>query len=141
MSKILDNLWIANIHEVRNKFFLLYTTKATHILNCTDEFPLNYPIDIVSERIPLIDLDDEYQESNTLFIEESVELLDSWLGVKENRVIVHCAAGISRSPTVVLAWLIRKRGMSFTQAFDFVYSKRDIIRPNEFFLDLLKKGL
>jgi atypical dual specificity phosphatase len=137
MSQILENLWIANIHNVRDEYFISYITKATHILNCTEELPLLYPKPLITKRIPLND-DGEEDTCSVVQITEAIDILDDWLQNKENRVIVHCAAGISRSPTVVLGWLIKKKGMSFDDAMDFVHSKRDFIRPNPFFLRFLK---
>lgn len=137
MSQILENLWIANAHDVKNDFFVCYKTKATHILNCTEEISLLYPKVLVSKRIPMND-DGEEDDCSVLHITEAVEVLHDWLSTKENRVIVHCAAGISRSPTVVIAYLIQKKGMSFEDALDLVHRKRDIVRPNPFFLRVLK---
>lgn len=50
-----------------------------------------------------------------------------------NRVLVHCSAGISRSPSVVMAWLITRRGKSFEEAFEMVKRCRPYIMPNEGF--------
>ena len=38
--------------------------------------------------------------------------------------------GISRSATVVIAYLIAKKGMKFNEALEFVQSKREIVDPN-----------
>jgi protein-tyrosine phosphatase len=52
--------------------------------------------------------------------------------------LVHCAMGISRSVSMVIAYLIRKRKMTLEQALQFVRSKRSIIRPNVGFMEQLK---
>jgi protein tyrosine phosphatase len=46
------------------------------------------------------------------------------------RVIVHCVMGVSRSCSLVLAYLMKYKGMSLKQAFDLVSSKRSVVRPN-----------
>ncbi len=38
--------------------------------------------------------------------------------------------GISRSATVVIAYLMAKKGMKFKEALEFVQSKREIVEPN-----------
>jgi protein-tyrosine phosphatase len=53
--------------------------------------------------------------------------------------MVHCLAGVSRSVSLVLAFLIKHQGFSYNQAFDFVKSRRKIIHPNDGFIQQLKK--
>ncbi|RWS08063.1 dual specificity protein phosphatase 16-like protein, partial [Leptotrombidium deliense] len=49
-------------------------------------------------------------------------------------VIVHCAAGRSRSASIVIAYLIRYYNMSLQDAYVFVHNKRSCIDPNDNFL-------
>ena len=53
-------------------------------------------------------------------------------------VLVHCRAGVSRSATVVMAYLISMCGMSYREAKMTVNEKRPCVSPNTTFLrDLL----
>ncbi|XP_053592848.1 dual specificity protein phosphatase 19 [Microplitis demolitor] len=56
--------------------------------------------------------------------------------IKEN-ILVHCNAGVSRSPTIVIGYLMACKEMSYTQAYDFVKNIR-YIRPNDGFVNKLK---
>jgi predicted protein tyrosine phosphatase len=49
-------------------------------------------------------------------------------------VYVFCNAGVSRSATVVILYLIYKHKLSCQEAYDFVKSKRRWIEPNEGFM-------
>lgn len=49
-------------------------------------------------------------------------------------VLVHCNAGISRSAAIVMAYLIKKEGMSVNEAFSFLRSKRPATCPNPGFM-------
>lgn len=57
--------------------------------------------------------------------------------------LVHCTAGMSRSPALVMAYLVRYKGVTLRQAHDWVRECRPYIRPNAGFwrqlLDYEKK--
>ena len=66
--------------------------------------------------------------------EKCIDFIDS----QEGATIVHCQAGISRSATVCLAYLMKKRGYNLDEAFDFLKNCRSCIGPNFGFLGQLK---
>ncbi|KAJ6526766.1 dual specificity phosphatase [Mycena capillaripes] len=45
-------------------------------------------------------------------------------------VLVHCQQGIPRSPSIVIAYLIRNHGLSYDVAVSFVKHKRACAKPN-----------
>lgn len=53
-------------------------------------------------------------------------------------VLVHCNAGVSRAPSVVIAHLMALYGHSYEQALQLVLQKRTYIRPNAGFVQQLK---
>lgn len=53
------------------------------------------------------------------------------------RVLVHCQAGISRSATICLAYLIQSHRVRLDEAFDFVKQRRGVISPNFGFMGQL----
>ncbi len=58
---------------------------------------------------------------------------------KGKRLFVHCNKGVSRAPSIAIAFLIKYRGMSFEQAFRTMQAKSPRINPNIGFLLQLKK--
>lgn len=66
--------------------------------------------------------------------EKCIDFIDG----QEGATIVHCQAGISRSATVCLAYLIKTRGYTLDEAFDFLKTCRSCIGPNFGFLGQLK---
>lgn len=57
----------------------------------------------------------------------------NWITEKrkeKHNVLVHCHAGISRSATIVIAYLIRSQNWNPFQALEFVKQQRDRVKPN-----------
>ena len=75
---------------------------------------------------------------NKPFIEIGYNFIDTCLGLKQN-VLVHCMAGISRSVSLVVYYLMKKYHLSYKEAHSFVKSKRSIANPNESFQLQLKR--
>ncbi|XP_044733129.1 dual specificity protein phosphatase 19 [Chrysoperla carnea] len=59
------------------------------------------------------------------------------LDEKEN-ILVHCNAGCSRSPSIIIGFLIIELNYTFENAFELVKSKRPCIQINSGFLTQLK---
>ena len=60
-------------------------------------------------------------------------------GLKKGGVLVHCAAGVSRSSTTIIAYLMRENKIGFNEAFNFVKKRRSVICPNYGFQRQLKQ--
>lgn len=52
----------------------------------------------------------------------------------QKRIYVHCSKGISRAPTIAMAYLMRFNHLSFESAFDCVREKIKHADPNAGFL-------
>ena len=85
-------------------------------------------------RMDVLDL-----ETEDIFphLEGAVECIDAALTRGKN-VLVHCQQGVSRSATIVIAYLIRKRGMTYDAAAAFVRQRRPCVKPNSGFVRSLK---
>ncbi|KAF7975429.1 hypothetical protein HWV62_9553 [Athelia sp. TMB] len=57
----------------------------------------------------------------------------------QGAVLVHCSAGVSRSPTIVAAYLMRRHSMSLFDALGKIITARQIASPNSGFLAQLKE--
>eukprot|EP01099_Mayorella_cantabrigiensis_P004067 TRINITY_DN3055_c0_g1_i1.p1 TRINITY_DN3055_c0_g1~~TRINITY_DN3055_c0_g1_i1.p1 ORF type:complete len:186 (+),score=44.36 TRINITY_DN3055_c0_g1_i1:36-560(+) len=85
-----------------------------------------------------IKVDDVPQESILPYFEETNHFLDRAFK-EQQKVYVHCQAGISRSSTIVISYIMRSRNMNLPEAFAFVKERRPIINPNTGFIMQLEK--
>jgi protein-tyrosine phosphatase len=72
------------------------------------------------------------------WIELAVNTIIGWRSVGWN-VLVHCKAGHSRSGMIVIAYIMKTRGMSVDAALAFVQSKRPVTHPNNGFVESLQR--
>jgi len=56
---------------------------------------------------------------------------------KNGKILVHCKAGVSRSATICLAYLISNSKKCLNDAYDEIKSKRRVISPNFNFMGQL----
>ena len=75
---------------------------------------------------------DDYSCNISLYFEEIGEIIK-----KEIIVLVNCAAGISRSATIVIAYIMKYYNLDLKTAFISVRKKRDRICPNKKFMQCL----
>jgi protein-tyrosine phosphatase len=53
-------------------------------------------------------------------------------------ILVHCQAGISRSASVIISWLMVYKNMTYEDAYTYVKERRPVISPNITFVEYMK---
>uniref|UniRef100_G3PAI9 Dual specificity protein phosphatase 8 n=1 Tax=Gasterosteus aculeatus aculeatus TaxID=481459 RepID=G3PAI9_GASAC len=139
-TRILPHLYLGSQKDVLNKD-LMAQNGITYVLNASNTCPKP---DFISEshfmRIPV---NDNYCEKLLPWLDKTNEFIDK-AKVSNCRVIVHCLAGISRSATIAIAYIMKTMGLSSDDAYRFVKDRRSSISPNFNFLGQLlefEKGL
>ncbi|KAJ3547255.1 hypothetical protein NM208_g1610 [Fusarium decemcellulare] len=69
---------------------------------------------------------------------EAGEIIDS-VTDSNGKVLVHCSAGISRSPTLIAGYLMSRQGMSLKEALSTIISARPSVCPNSGFISQLRE--
>ena len=105
----------------------MVTVARGAFLNHDEAFLPNY-LYIPAEDIP------EFQLAP--YFGKSYDFIDR--NLLRTNVLVHCMAGISRSVTIVAAYIVRKFKKTSEEALGQIRRKRSIINPNEGFIRQLK---
>jgi hypothetical protein len=63
-------------------------------------------------------------------VTRSLQFLDKALANPQHAVLVHCMAGMSRSASMVIAFVMKARRMPYDTALRFVKERRPICMPN-----------
>ena len=124
-SEILPHLFIGSRKDAHDKE-LMQSFGITHILNATDNCPCVFEDAFTYIRIAVQDTWNQDLPSHFARCFEFIQ------NAKENGhvVMVHCNAGISRSSTITIAYIMQSQRMNLSDAYAFVKHRRDIIAPN-----------
>ncbi len=58
---------------------------------------------------------------------------------QDTKILFHCYAGVSRSASLAIAYLMKTNIMTFDKAYELVKMKRNMINPNNGFMEALHK--
>ncbi|XP_033017866.1 dual specificity protein phosphatase 6 [Lacerta agilis] len=106
-----------------------------YILNVTPNLP-NLFENAGEFKYKQIPISDHWSQNLSQFFPEAISFIDEARG-KNCGVLVHCLAGISRSVTVTVAYLMQKLNLSMNDAYDIVKMKKSNISPNFNFMGQL----
>ncbi|KAJ7148557.1 protein-tyrosine phosphatase-like protein [Mycena crocata] len=85
-----------------------------------------------------IDIEDRSSAALSGHLAEACDYIRTSLKNGDN-VLVHCQQGVSRSASIVIAYLIRDRAMTYDSAFELVKRRRQCIKPNSGFVKALRE--
>ncbi|KAF1389360.1 hypothetical protein PFLUV_G00072620 [Perca fluviatilis] len=119
------------IHSSRRE--TLAAAGITAVLNVSSTCPNFYEGEFQYLRLTV---EDSLAADIRACFSTAIAFIDS---VKQSggRVLVHCQAGISRSATICLAYLMHTQRVKLDEAFDFVKQRRQVISPNLAFMGQL----
>ncbi|CAF1276957.1 unnamed protein product [Adineta steineri] len=125
-----DFLYHGTINHARN-MKLLRDLNIRHIIN-TCHVSLEEEI-MKNFNVLWVDMQDEEDVNINQYFEKTNDFLLSCKEKKE-KVLVHCQMGISRSSSIVLAYLMKYHHDTLIKAYDFLLDRRPISCPNPSFL-------
>lgn len=115
---------------------LLNENNITHILNLTMNVPCKFD-HIVYKKIIMMD---NTSQNIRQYFDESFEFIEETLRDEKHELLVHCNAGVSRSASFVIAYLLQKGIFrTYKDALHFVRKRRPVVSPNSGFEKQLLK--
>jgi protein-tyrosine phosphatase len=128
ISKIDDGLYLCD-HLNARKYDKLKELGVKQILSIGAELEPHSTADFTTRHIKI---DDHHTENIRQYFDETYDFID------RQPTVVHCYAGISRSASIVIAYLIRKKMITLADAITLCRDKRPVVNPNIGFMQQLE---
>ena len=131
----MKGLYIGSCDAAANRE-VLQTNGITHILNVAIDLENRFAADtsLTYKSLPIFDMPEQDIEQ---YFDITNKFIDDSLASGKGAVLVHCMAGVSRSATIVAAYLMKETVMTAEQAVAKVRETRWVM-PNAGFLKQLK---
>ncbi|XP_053708333.1 dual specificity protein phosphatase 8 [Synchiropus splendidus] len=133
LSIILPRLYLGAESDVTQE--QLASLGISYVLNVSRSSPR--PSFLPNSKYLRIPIDDSLWADLLPWIPQAFSFIDAAMSSGAS-VLVHCAAGISRSPALAVAYIMYSLGLDLDQAYRFVKERRPSISPNFNFLGQLQ---
>ena len=130
IDKVTDKIYLGCYNGALDVAYLK-AEKINNILSLIGNDSPGYEGGDFTQKV--IDIDDFPKENIIQYFKKCIEFIES-----ANKTYVHCMCGISRSSTIVIAYLMWKTHATYNEAYFFVKNRRRYISPNEGFVQQLK---
>ena len=127
VTEVLPGLFISDMYHAQDRKEIS-SRNILSIVNITDDVPTPFE-DVEYLRVPI---KDNISVKISTFFEQTFDFIDD--ARKKGGVLVHCGHGISRAPTIVAAYLMKKYKLGYEQALESIRIKRHGIDPNFSFM-------
>lgn len=114
MNIIRENLFLGDITEANDKEMLINNGITTILTVTFDNINAYFPQEL--KRIQVGLEDSPYNDPE--MIEIACDILERLLSKKGEKVLVHCAAGLSRSPFIIAKTLCKIENRDFNEVYN-----------------------
>ncbi|XP_078125306.1 uncharacterized protein LOC144529846 [Sander vitreus] len=133
LSAILPRLYLGAESDVtQERLASLGISYVLSVSRCSPQ-----PSFLPCSRYLRVPIDDSLRDELLPWIPQALRFIDAAMSSGAS-VLVHCAAGISRSPALAVAYIMYSLGMDLDHAYRFVKERRPSISPNFNFLGQLQ---
>lgn len=133
IAQLNDHLFLSSARAVIKE--RMRTLGITNIVNCTAELPAFSLHNIKCLQIHVWDTPSEALETHFDTCADEIHKIHK----RGGKTLVHCVAGISRSPSICMAYLMKYERLTLEQTYHHIKNIRPVIHPNEgFWCQLIK---
>ena len=130
-----DNVFIGDIASAYNRD-KMKEIGITHVITAVLGVTPRFPEDFVYMTVPVRDV---ASEDIQRYLTDTSEFINDAL-TGGGKVLVHCICGVSRSATIVAAWLMTRDGYTAEEAIQLLQSRRECVNPIPAFRKQLKNS-
>lgn len=143
-DEIIPNLFLGNLSH--GEYFLnemINKKNTVTVLKCTTlsaDLPMAAEVEkqTIENNFKVLKIEDTLSERISNHFNDAFDFIKTSLN-KDKKVLVYCGAGVSRAPTIVIAYLMKKYHLKYEEAFNHTKRKRACIDPNKNFIVQLKE--
>ncbi|KDQ53620.1 hypothetical protein JAAARDRAFT_209961 [Jaapia argillacea MUCL 33604] len=134
-SEVIPRLYLSDLYTATSPN-VLNRLGITHVVSVVGRPWHRYPSSIKHLSVPI---EDNRKADLLGYLDATVTWIHHALSRSDNnRVLVHCVWGMSRSASVIVAYLMAMKKMPLQLALSFVRLKRSVVRPNIGFMSQLQ---
>ncbi|KAF0449642.1 Dual specificity protein phosphatase 19 [Gigaspora margarita] len=134
-EEILPRLYLGSKRAALNHDWLKQH-KITNILTVAHDIKPRFPKSYVYKVIPI---EDSIYVNISKYFEETFLFIQNVLDQEDKSILVHCQMGISRSSSIVIAYIMKSQNKSLKDAMALVQEKRPHVWPNASFYKQLEE--
>jgi len=131
ITQVTNTLFVSGIHAITEE--RLRELGITAIINVTTRVPKWDIPGIKSYKFPV---KDHPKADLSVYFDSAADLIRRERA-NGGKTLVHCHAGISRSPSICIAYMIKYKRKRLMKAYRHIRERRSIINPNPGFLSQL----
>ena len=132
-DRITDHIFIGSLRTAQEQR-VYEELGISHVLTCGTGMSVHLCDGMDQLLLPLMDTVEEKLQGH---LEKGIEYIKN-IAQKDEKVLVHCFAGLSRSASLVCAYLMKENNWTFEKSLECVKAGRPNAQPNDGFRVQLK---
>ncbi|KAK3580491.1 hypothetical protein CHS0354_001092 [Potamilus streckersoni] len=124
IAHITEHLFLSSAGAVKSD--RIRNLGITNVINCTLEIP---NLQLSGVECIQIHVEDAPHARLGIYFDRCADKIHQ-VSQKGGRTLVHCMAGVSRSASLCIAYMMKYQRLTLKQAYEHVKKRRPVIRPN-----------